>query len=181
MEDNLLNEELNIMKSLFAHQRGVVISEQDSNGSDDELNNILSPIGIKLTHAESGEAYQECPIDMPSDEEEAGFVRKILDKLEGMTVPELFEQLKQLKKEVSTIKSKPIKEQGGIMAATIMIAGVAVPTVIAVGIAAIIAAAIIGTIASKIKNRTRKPKKSSCGKRRKLVSKFGMSGNFMKL
>jgi len=175
MKDNLLNEELSIMKSLFTHQRGVVISEQGSNDSD-ELNKILSPVGIKLTPEESEEAHQECPIDIPSDEKEAGFVEQILNNLKGMSIPELVKELKG----VLRIKDKPIEEQSGALA-TIMIAGVAVPTVIAVGIAAIIVIAIITAIASKIKSKGKKPKKSSCGKRRKLVDKFGMSGNFMKL
>jgi hypothetical protein len=162
------------MKSLFTHQRGVVISEQESN--DSELNKILSPVGIELTPEESEEAYQDCPIDMPSDEKEAGFVKQILNNLKGMSIPELVKELKG----VLRIKDKPIEEQSGALA-TIMIAGVAVPTVIAVGIATIIVIAIIGAIASKIKSKGKRPKKSSCGKRRKLIGKFGMSGNFMKL
>jgi len=164
LDDSEKSRILNLHESATKRQ---YLYEQESDGSE-ELNKILSPIGVELTPEETEEAYQECPFEEPSDGEEAGFVRKILDKLEGMTVPELVKQLK----EVLTIKAKPIKEQGGIMAATIMIAGVAVPTVIAVGIAAIIAAAIIGTIASKIKNRTRRPKKASCGKRRRLIDKF---------
>jgi hypothetical protein len=177
MKDNLLNEELSIMKSLFTHQRGVVISEQENvTQPDDELNKVLAPVGIKLTPEESEEAHQDCPIDMPSDEKEAGFVKQILNNLKGMSIPELVKELKG----VLRIKDKPIEEQAGALA-TIMIAGVAVPTVIAVGIAAIIIIAIISAIASKIKSKGKRPKKSSCGKRRKLVSKFGMSGNFMKL
>jgi hypothetical protein len=177
MKDNLLNEELSIMKSLFTHQRGVVISEQENvTQPDDELNKVLSPVGIKLTPEESEEAHQDCPIDMPSDEKEAGFVKQILNNLKGMSIPELVKELKG----VLRIKDKPIEEQAGALA-TIMIAGVAVPTVIAVGIAAIIIIAIISAIASKIKSKGKRPKKSSCGKRRKLVRKFGVSGNFMKL
>ena len=68
MKDNLLNEELSIMKSLFTHQRGVVISEQENVTQPDELNKVLAPIGIELTPEESEEAHQECPIDMPSEE-----------------------------------------------------------------------------------------------------------------
>lgn len=177
MKDNLLNEELSIMKSLFTHQRGVVISEQENvTEPDDELNKVLAPVGIELTPEESEEAHQDCPIDMPSDEKEAGFVKQILNKLKGMSIPELVKELKG----VLRIKDKPIKEQSGALA-VVMIAGIAVPTFIAVGIAAIIVIAIITTIASKIKNKGKRPKRSSCGKRRKLVRKFGMSGNFIKL
>tara|TARA_R110002153_G_scaffold84583_2_gene211705 strand:- start:1644 stop:2174 length:531 start_codon:yes stop_codon:yes gene_type:complete len=176
MKDNLLNEELSIMKSLFTHQRGVVISEQENVTQPDELNKVLAPIGIELTPEESEEAHQECPIDMPSDEKEAGFVKQILNNLKGMSIPELVKELKG----VLRIKDKPIKEQSGALA-VVMIAGIAVPTFIAVGIAAIIVISIITTIVSKLKNRGKRPKRSSCGKRRKLLRKFGMSGNFIKL
>lgn len=176
MKDNLLNEELSIMKSLFTHQRGVVISEQENVTQPDELNKVLAPIGIELTPEESEEAHQECLIDIPSDEKEAGFVKQILNKLKGMSIPELVKELEGVLK----IKDKPIEEQSGALA-VVMIAGIAVPTFIAVGIAAIIVISIITTIVSKLKNRGKRPKRSSCGKRRKLLRKFGMSGNFIKL
>lgn len=163
----ILNEELNLMKSLFDYKRGVVISEQENTSSTDntnvfqtEINKVLSPTGIELSDKESNEAFYECPVEDSGDSKVDGYVNQIKSKLEGMSIPELVKQLKQ----VLSIKDKPIEEQVG--AATMVIAGVAVPVAVVAVVAGLVAILIIAFIARLIRSKIPKvSKRSSCGRR----------------
>tara|TARA_Y100000389_G_scaffold199633_1_gene238395 strand:- start:47 stop:556 length:510 start_codon:yes stop_codon:yes gene_type:complete len=162
-------------------KRGLIISEQDKkhiNGlygliSEEEqiisqvkqeLNGVLSQVGIELSDEEVKETLQDCPIEEPSNPEEAGYVNQIISKLDGMNLSQLVKELKNLLK----IKDEPIKEQIG---STIIIAGVSVPTLIAFGVAAILVLAIIGMIGRLIGGRGFGRRR--CGRRRTLLQRIG--------
>tara|TARA_R110001599_G_scaffold22743_8_gene83822 strand:+ start:189 stop:704 length:516 start_codon:yes stop_codon:yes gene_type:complete len=163
-------------------KRGIIISEQDRkhiNGlygliSEEEqmvaqvkqeLNGVLSQAGIELSDEEVKEVFEDCPIVEPTDSEESGFVSQITSKLGGMKIPQLKEELKNL----LNIKNKSVNEQIG---ATVVIAGVSVPTLVAFGIAAILVMVIIGMIARLIGGR-RVFGKRRCGRRRTLLQRIG--------
>ena len=96
-------------------KRGLIISEQDKkhiNGlygliSEEEqiisqvkqeLNGVLSQVGIELSDEEVKETLQDCPIEEPSNSEEAGYVNQIISKLDGMNLSQLVKELKNLLK-----------------------------------------------------------------------------------
>jgi len=162
-------------------KRGLIISEQDKrhiNGlygliSEEEqiisqvkqeLNGVLSQVGIELSDEEVKETLQDCPIEEPSNSEEANYVNQIISKLDGMNLSQLVKELKNLLK----LKDEPIKEQIG---STIIIGGVSVPTLIAFGVAAILVLAIIGMIARLIGGRGFGRRR--CGRRRTLFQRIG--------
>ena len=162
-------------------KRGLIISEQDKkhiNGlygliSEEEqmisqvkqeLNGVLSQAGIELSDEEVKETLQDCPIEEPSNSEEADYVKQIISKLDGMNLSQLVKELKNLLK----LKDEPIKEQIG---SAIIIGGVSVPTLIAFGVAAILVLAIIGMIARLIGGRGFGRRR--CGRRRTLFQRIG--------
>ena len=143
------------------------IDKSDTQVIAQELNGVLSQTGIELSDEEVNEVLEDCPIEKPTDSEEAGFVSQIISKLDGMSLSQLVKELKNLLK----IKDEPIKEQIG---STIIIGGVSVPTLIAFGVAAILVMAIIGMIARLIGGRSGySSRRRGCRRRSTLLQRIG--------
>jgi hypothetical protein len=116
------------------------------------------------------EVSPECPIDEPPAEY-ADVVNDIKSKLDTMGVNDLIKVLEQVK----AIKEKPVvQEQVGT---TILIAGVAVPTVAVAAVAGLIALIIIVKL-GKLIFRGGKRQNATCKKRNRLLRRFGIEGYF---
>jgi hypothetical protein len=131
---------------------------------DQQFDDVLAQAGIVLTPEEKMEVSPECPIDEPPAEY-ADIVNDIQSKLDTMGVNDLIKVLEQV---------KSIKEQVGT---TILIAGVAVPTVAVAAVAGLIAIIIIVKL-GKLIFRGGKRQNATCKKRNRLLRRFGIEGYF---
>ena len=137
---------------------------------DQQFDDVLAQAGIVLTPEEKMEVSPECPIDEPPAEY-ADVVNDIKSKLDTMGVNDLIKVLEQVK----SIKEKPVvQEQVGT---TILIAGVAVPSVAVMAVAGLIAIIIIVKL-GKLIFRGGKRQNATCKKRNRLLRRFGIEGYF---
>ncbi len=136
-------------------------------------------VGIVLTPEEKSEIQPECQqFEIPP--QVSSIVDSIKQKLDGMNKVGLINTLKQvLSIQKKTKSPQPTQEQ----LAPVIIAGVSVPGVAVAVVVGLIALIIVVKIARLIKqgkrqyNRLGQP--VTCKRRRKLVRKFGIDGNFM--
>jgi ribosome-associated protein YbcJ (S4-like RNA binding protein) len=101
-----------------------------------------------------------------------GIINQIKSKIETMDLNNLVKTLSQVKSLIGK-KPRPVQEQ----MVPILIAGIAVPGVAVAIVAGFIALIIVIKIA-KLISRGGRPK-PACARRRRLVRKFGLEGNFM--
>lgn len=165
----LLNAKLGDSKPLVEEEMGVEPEELDIDLQ--QVNSTLQPLGVNLAPDEVSELQPEC--EAPYSGPFADVVAKISDKLDNMSVDGLKDTLKQ----VLTLKKKqPVQEQ----IAPIVIAGVTVPGVAVAVVLGVIALIIVVKIAKAIGGgHGRRKHGSACKRRRKLVKRFGIDGNFM--
>ena len=137
----------------------------------EQVNTTLSPLGINLTPEEASEIQPEC--EAPYSGPFADVVAKISEKLDTMSIDGLKNTLKQV---LSLKKKQPVQEQ----LAPVIIAGVTIPGVAVAVVLGAIALIIVVKIVKAISGGGNKRRHgSSCKRRRKLVKKFGIDGNFM--
>lgn len=159
----IITEEEKIrIKSLYNESVGIP--------EDQQLDNALAQAGIILTPDEKMEIEPECPIEEPPAQY-ADVINQIKLKLELMDLSNLVKTLAQVK---SLIGKKQQQEQ----LAPVLIAGITVPGVAVVIVAGFIALIIIVKIA-KLISRGGRRSSPACKRRRKLVRRFGIDGNFM--
>lgn len=140
---------------------------------DQQFDKVLAQAGIKLTPEERMEVSPECPEEQPPTQY-AQIINQIKSKIEAMDLGTLVKTLSQVK---SLIGKKPQQTQVQEQLAPVVIAGIAVPGVAVVVVAGFVAIIILVKI-GKLIFRGRRPK-SACKRRRKLVRRFGIDGNFM--
>ena len=138
---------------------------------DQQLDSVLAKAGVVLTPEEKMELSPECPMEEPPSQH-AEVIDNIKSKIELMDLGNLVKTLSQVKSLIGK-KPKPVQEQ----IAPILIAGIAVPGVAVAIVAGFIALIIVIKIA-KLISRGGRPK-PACARRRRLVRKFGLEGNFM--
>lgn len=138
---------------------------------DQQLDKILAQAGVTLTPDEKMELSPECPMEEPPSQH-AEIIDNIKSKIELMDLSNLVKTLSQVKSLIGK-KPQPVQEQ----IAPILIAGIAVPGVAVAIVAGFIALIIVIKIA-KLISRGGRPK-PACARRRRLVRKFGLEGNFM--
>ena len=138
---------------------------------DQQLDKILAQAGVTLTPDEKMELSPECPMEEPPSQH-AEVIDNIKSKIELMDLSNLVKTLSQVKSLIGK-KPQPVQEQ----LAPILIAGIAVPGVAVAIVAGFIALIIVIKIA-KLISRGGRPK-PACARRRRLVRKFGLEGNFM--
>jgi hypothetical protein len=138
---------------------------------DQQLDKILAQAGVTLTPDEKMEISPECPMEEPPSQH-AEVIDNIKSKIELMDLSNLVKTLSQVKSLIGK-KPQPVQEQ----IAPILIAGIAVPGVAVAIVAGFIALIIVIKIA-KLISRGGRPK-PACARRRRLVRKFGLEGNFM--
>ena len=169
----LMNAKLGDAKPLVAEQE-MGLSEPSKESLDfnpEELNSTLSPLGVSLTPDEMVELQPEC--DAPYSGPFADVVSKISEKLDNMSIDGLKNTLRQV---LSLKKKQPVQEQ----LAPVIIAGVTVPGVAVAVILGVIALIIVVKIVKAIGGGGNgRGQGSSCKRRRKLVKRFGIDGNFM--
>ena len=138
---------------------------------DQQLDKILAQAGVTLTPDEKMELSPECPME-ETPSQHAEIIDNIKSKIELMDLSNLVKTLSQVKSLIGK-KPQPVQEQ----IAPILIAGIAVPGVAVAIVAGFIALIIVIKIA-KLISRGGRPK-PACARRRRLVRKFGLEGNFM--
>ena len=138
---------------------------------DQQLDKILAQAGVTLTPDEKMELSPECPMEEPPSQH-AEIIDNIKSKIELMDLSNLVKTLSQVKSLIGK-KPQPVQEQ----IAPILIAGITVPGVAVAIVAGFIALIIVIKIA-KLISRGGRPK-PACARRRRLVRKFGLEGNFM--
>jgi hypothetical protein len=138
---------------------------------DQQLDKILAQAGVTLTPDEKKELSPGCPLEEPPSQH-AEVIDNIKSKIELMDLSNLVKTLSQVKSLIGK-KPQPVQEQ----IAPILIAGIAVPGVAVAIVAGFIALIIVIKIA-KLISRGGRPK-PACARRRRLVRKFGLEGNFM--
>ena len=154
--------------------------KEDISSEEQELDSLLMSVGIVLTPEEKSEIQPECQqFEIPP--QVSSIVDTIKQKLDGMNKVGLINTLKQvLSIQKKTKSPQPTQEQ----LAPVIIAGVSVPGVAVAVVVGLIALIIVVKIARLIKqgkrqyNRLGQPV-TTCKRRRKLVRKFGIDGNFM--
>lgn len=153
--------------------------KEDTSSEEQELDSLLMSVGIVLTPEEKSEIQPECQqFEIPP--QVSSIVDSIKQKLDGMNKVGLINTLKQVLSIQKKAKSpQPTQEQ----LAPVIIAGVSVPGVAVAVVVGLIVLIIVVKIARLIKegkrqyNRLGQP--VTCKRRRKLVRKFGIDGNFM--
>ena len=190
MEKNIINEELTKMRYLLGYKRGIVISEQEI--PVEEASEVMSQSGDILSKAKSmiqqlgiGDNPEDIvdtdnPTCIPTtgDQEKDGIITRIWEWANNpANRGSLKETLTSLKNAIFKAKEMEqkgeIKEQAGA-AALITIGGVALTPSLLIGIGVILVAIIVIIIFA---GSGKKP--SMCKRRRKLVRKHGIDGNFM--
>ena len=169
----LLNAKLGDAKPLVNEEEiGLSAPSMESlDFNPEEVNSTLSPLGITLTTDEMSEIQPEC--EAPYSGPFADVVAKISEKLDNMSLDGLKNTLKQ----VLSLKNKQqVQEQ----LAPVIIAGVTIPGVAVAVVLGVIALIIVVKIVKAIGGgHGRRGHGSPCKRRRKLVNKFGIDGNFM--
>jgi len=160
----ITEEERNRIKSLYVESMGTT--------EDQQLDNALAQAGIILTPDEKMEIEPECPIEEPPTQY-AEIINQIKSKIETMDLSSLVKTLSQVKSLIGK-KPQPVQEQ----LAPVIIAGITVPGVAIAIVAGFIALIIIVKIA-KLISRGGRRSSPACKRRRKLVRRFGIDGNFM--
>jgi hypothetical protein len=159
----ITEEEKIRIKSLYVESVGTP--------EDQQLDILLAKAGVVLTPEEKMEVSPECPMEEPPSQH-AEVIDNIKSKIELMDLSNLVKTLSQVKSLIGK-KPQPVQEQ----IAPILIAGIAVPGVAVAIVAGFIALIIVIQIAKLISRRGRP--KPACARRRRLVRKFGLEGNFM--
>ena len=170
----LLNAKLGDAKPLVNEQEtGLSAPSTESLGvNSEEINSTLAPLGVTLTDEEISEIQPQC--DAPYSGPFADVVAKISEKLDTMSLDGLKNTLKQV---LSLKKKQPVQEQ----LAPVIIAGVTIPgagVAIVLGFLAVIIVVKIVKAISGAGGR-RGHGGGACKRRRKLVKRFGVDGNFM--
>jgi len=159
----ITEQEKNRIKSLYVESVGTP--------EDQQLDSVLAKAGVVLTPKEKMELSPECPMEEPPSQH-AEVIDNIKSKIETMDLNNLVKTLSQVKSLIGK-KPQPVQEQ----IAPVLIAGIAVPGVAVAIVAGFIALIIVIKIA-KLISRGGRPK-PACARRRRLVRKFGLEGNFM--
>lgn len=140
-----------------------------------QLDKVLAQAGVALTPEEKMELSPECPMEEPPSQY-AQVINQIKSKIETMDLGTLVKTLAQVK---SYIGKKPQQTQVQEQLAPIVIAGIAVPGVAIAIVAGFVALIIIVKIAKLVSRGGRRHSSPACKRRRKLVRRFGIDGNFM--
>jgi len=149
------------------------IEQPQQNNEYQQLDKVLAQAGIALTPEEKMELSPECPMEEPPSQY-AGIINQIKSKIETMDLGTLVKTLTQVK---SYIGKKPQQSQVQEQLAPVLIAGITVPGVAVVIVAGFIALIIVVKIAKLVSRGGHS--KPACKRRRKLVRRFGIDGNFM--
>jgi hypothetical protein len=192
MSKNLLNEELNTMKYLLGYKRGVVISEQANvNETDeftpqetegitiDQIQGELDKEGVDVQASELVDTDNPTCIPTTDSEEHNGIISRIWNWANNpANRGSLKQTISSLKNAIFKAKEQDteseVKEQVGT-AALITIGGVALTPSLLIAIGGILLFILIVILITGNK----KGGSPMCKRRKRLVRKHGMDGNFM--
>jgi hypothetical protein len=174
----IINEELSMMKYLTGYKRGVVISEQESTTTDvlGKANEVAKQMDVDVNVSDVVDPENPTCLPTTGDSEKDGIISKIWDWAhDPANRGSLKSTLINLKNAIGKAKQMEGKsEMQEQVLPLITIAGVALTPSLLIAIGALLLIVIIIAISSSSKKN-----KSACGRRRKLVDRYGMDGNFM--
>lgn len=161
-EKNTIRGMYGILKE--SEEMEIIQNELDNNGVSVSVEDIVDPTEPLCTAPQTG------------NPEEDGILSKIWDWAQSQSVETLQDIKSQLKDAISkakeSINGKRMDEQ---VAPLLVIGGVSLTASMLVAVGAILLFIIIVSIIVKSTKRNMSP----CKRRRKLVKRFGMDGNFM--
>jgi|694.fasta_scaffold01202_37 hypothetical protein len=175
----IINEELSMMKYLTGYKRGVVISEQEEEVTTDVLGKaeeVAKQMDVDVNVSDVVDPENPTCLPTTGDSEKDGIISKIWDWAhDPANRGSLKSTLINLKNAIGKAKQMEGKsEMQEQVLPLITIAGVALTPSLLIAIGALLLIVIIIAISSSSKKN-----KSACGRRRKLVDRYGMDGNFM--
>jgi hypothetical protein len=166
------------MKYLTGYKRGVVISEQESTTTDvlGKANEVAKQMDVDVNVSDVVDPENPTCLPTTGDSEKDGIISKIWDWAHNpANKGSLKSTLINLKNAIGKAKQMEGKtEMQEQVVPLITIAGVALTPSLLIAIGVILLVIIVISISS-----VGKKNKSACSRRRKLVKKFGMDGNFM--
>ena len=175
----IINEELSMMKYLTGYKRGVVISEQEEEVTTDVLGKaeeVAKQMDVDVNVSDVVDPENPTCLPTTGDSEKDGIISKIWDWAhDPANRGSLKSTLINLKNAIGKAKQMEGKsEMQEQVLPLITIAGVALTPSLLIAIGVFLLIVIIIAISSSSKKN-----KSACGRRRKLVDRYGMDGNFM--
>jgi hypothetical protein len=175
----IINEELSMMKYLTGYKRGVVISEQEEEVTTDVLGKaeeVAKQMDVDVNVSDVVDPENPTCLPTTGYSEKDGIISKIWDWAhDPANRGSLKSTLINLKNAIGKAKQMEGKsEMQEQVLPLITIAGVALTPSLLIAIGALLLIVIIIAISSSSKKN-----KSACGRRRKLVDRYGMDGNFM--
>lgn len=175
----IINEELSMMKYLTGYKRGVVISEQGEEVTTDVLGKaeeVAKQMDVDVNVSDVVDPENPTCLPTTGDSEKDGIISKIWDWAhDPANRGSLKSTLINLKNAIGKAKQMEGKsEMQEQVLPLITIAGVALTPSLLIAIGVLLLIVIIIAISSSSKKN-----KSACGRRRKLVDRYGMDGNFM--
>lgn len=175
----IINEELSMMKYLTGYKRGVVISEQEEEVTTDVLGKaeeVAKQMDVDVNVSDVVDPENPTCLPTTGDSEKDGIISKIWDWAhDPANRGSLKSTLINLKNAIGKAKQMEGKsEMQEQVLPLITIAGVALTPSLLIAIGVLLLIVIIIAISSSSKKN-----KSACGRRRKLVDRYGMDGNFM--
>jgi hypothetical protein len=175
----IINEELSMMKYLTGYKRGVVISEQEEEVTTDVLGKaeeVAKQMDVDVNVSDVVDPENPTCLPTTGDSEKDGIISKIWDWAhDPANRGSLKSTLINLKNAIGKAKQMEGKtDMQEQVVPLITIAGVALTPSLLIAIGVLLLIVIIIAISSSSKKN-----KSACGRRRKLVDRYGMDGNFM--
>jgi len=175
----IINEELSMMKYLTGYKRGVVISEQEEEVTTDVLGKaeeVAKQMDVDVNVSDVVDPENPTCLPTTGDSEKDGIISKIWDWAhDPANRGSLKSTLINLKNAIGKAKQMEGKtDMQEQVLPLITIAGVALTPSLLIAIGVLLLIVIIIAISSSSKKN-----KSACGRRRKLVDRYGMDGNFM--
>ena len=168
-----------MMKYLTGYKRGVVISEQEEEVTTDVLGKaeeVAKQMDVDVNVSDVVDPENPTCLPTTGDSEKDGIISKIWDWAhDPANRGSLKSTLINLKNAIGKAKQMEGKsEMQEQVLPLITIAGVALTPSLLIAIGVLLLIVIIIAISSSSKKN-----KSACGRRRKLVDRYGMDGNFM--
>jgi hypothetical protein len=176
----IINEELSMMKYLTGYKRGVVISEQEEEEVTTDVlgkaEEVAKQMDVDVNVSDVVDPENPTCLPTTGDSEKDGIISKIWDWAhDPANRGSLKSTLINLKNAIGKAKQMEGKsEMQEQVLPLITIAGVALTPSLLIAIGVFLLIVIIIAISSSSKKN-----KSACGRRRKLVDRYGMDGNFM--
>jgi hypothetical protein len=161
-----------LLNAKLGDAKPLVSEAMDSSQTKSKIQNELMSAGLDINPTEFLDTEEpECTLPQTGNPEEDTILSKVWNWAQSQDIGTLTQMKTNLINAIKGVKNKTVSEQ---VTPLIVIGGIGIGASTLVAIGAILLFIIVIAIISKSSGR-----KSSCQRRRKLVKRFGMDGNFM--